>query len=70
MKVALADPRLPKKEKAQVELSSAVKLENRKKLIELRSAKPVLVRGKYHLDFKGVAKMASNKNLMLCNELG
>lgn len=39
---------------------------NQKHLVKMQNRQPELVDGKYRLDFHGLAKKGSNKNLILC----
>lgn len=41
---------------------------NKKKLLKIETAAPKLENGKYKIDFRGTAKIASNKNFILSYE--
>jgi len=62
--VTKVDPKA-KKGKYLNSLDSILERNERSKLIEMTTAQPVLVRGKYRLDFEGKMKIPSSKNFIL-----
>lgn len=46
-------------------LSAVMQRNERSKLVELRTSKPALIRGKYRLDFQGKVRVPSSRNFLL-----
>lgn len=64
-KVCKVNPKLKKKHLMENFLMNLLEKGEMSKLIEVETAKPKLVKGKYKIDFLGKARIPSSKNFIL-----
>lgn len=63
--IYIKDPEIPQHDKHKINLEERIRSKQKKNVVHLTSCKPVLMGGKYQLNFQGLAKLPSNKNLMV-----